>query len=710
MIKRALALFCLISLILASGINIYSYRPQSVSAANAANWQAGRIIDDGVFTDADAMSVTEIQNFLNEKVGTGGYGKTAGQCDTNGTAISEYGGGTRAEYGAAHGNPAPFTCLKDYYEVPKTSPGPGIPANNYGGVAIPAGAKSAAQLIWDAAHANNISPKVLLVTIQKESAGPLTTDDWPFRSQYTYAMGAHCPDSGPGGSANCDPNYAGFSIQISESASLLRWYLDNMDQPWWTYKKPGNNSILYNPNTGCGSSNVYIQSRATAALYTYTPYQPNQAALNNLYGTGDSCSAYGNRNFWRIFTDWFGTTYNADYTWKYQGQNVYTDSTKQIAINSYTEALAPNTRYYFTLKAMNNGNVSWKKGQIRLATYNPSDRQSRIYDSTWIGPGRAATMLEDTVAPGQTATFEFWVTIPNGYSGKEYFNLVNEGVTWMNDVGLNWVINTANYSWKYQGQNVYTDSTKQTAVDFYNQALAPNSRYYFTLKVQNNGNVAWKKNDTRIGLYRTAERTSLLYDTTWLTQSRPTTMKEDYVAPGQTATFEFWVKTPNSTFSGKEYFNIVREGVIWMNDPGLNWPLLTQSYSWKYQGQNVYTDSTKQTAVNSYTQKLVPNTRYFFTLNAQNTSNVAWRKGNIRLGTSRPSDHTSPIYDSAAWIGPSRAATILQDYVAPGQTATFEFWGTTPGANYTGKAYFNIVMEDIIWLNDPGLNWVINTN
>ncbi len=30
--------------------------------------------------------------------------------------------------------------------------------------------------------------------------------------------------------------------------------------------------------------------------------------MNNLYGTGDGCSAYGNRNFWRMYTDWFGST------------------------------------------------------------------------------------------------------------------------------------------------------------------------------------------------------------------------------------------------------------------------------------------------------------------------------------------------------------------------------------------------------------------
>jgi hypothetical protein len=303
MLKRTLFLTVSAAVIATGFLPMLTSTLPQAQAASASDWKAGRIIDDVLFMDKNSMNVSQIQAFLNSKVGTGGYGRVAGQCDTNGVGTSEYGGGTRAQYGAAHSNPAPFTCLKDYYEVPKTQPGPGIPASNYGGVAIPNGARSAAQLIWDAGQQYNISPKVLLTTIQKESRGPLTTDDWPFKSQYTYAMGAHCPDT-----AACDENYAGFSMQIYESARLFRYYIDNMSQSWWPYKKPGNNSVLYNPNTSCGSSNVFIESKATAALYTYTPYQPNQAALNNLYGSGDGCSAYGNRNFWRIYTDWFGST------------------------------------------------------------------------------------------------------------------------------------------------------------------------------------------------------------------------------------------------------------------------------------------------------------------------------------------------------------------------------------------------------------------
>lgn len=277
----------------------------NAAAARKEDWVAGNIVSDPIFTDNNSMSVQAIQDLLNRSIGG---------CDVYGTGkASEFGSSlTRAQYAKSRGWPGPpYTCLNLYYEVPKVSPGGSMPANNYSNPSSkPSGSQSAAWIIKDAANRYRISPKTLLVKIATESAGPLTHDKWPLFSQYRYAMGARCPDSGPGGSANCDGAYAGFSIQMYEAARLIRYYLDNMQQPWWSLKKPyQNNSILWNVvERGCGAGNVYIQNKATAALYTYTPYQPNQAALNNMYGTGDNCSAYGNRNFWRVFWDWFGNT------------------------------------------------------------------------------------------------------------------------------------------------------------------------------------------------------------------------------------------------------------------------------------------------------------------------------------------------------------------------------------------------------------------
>jgi hypothetical protein len=286
-------------IVLTAVLGFFLLRTGPTHALSGSDFKAGRIIDDFNFR-SNLTSVAQIQILLNNMLPS---------CDSSGQKTvfdATYGDTvTRATYGARRGNPVPFTCLKDYYENTDNK------ANNYGGQPIPVGAKSAAQIIWEAGNAYNINPQVLVVTLQKEQG--LLTDDWPFKNQFLYAMGAHCPDSGPGNSANCDPAYAGFSTQMQEAAKLYKYYIDNMSQAWWPYAKPGNRDVRFSPNAACSSSNVFIENQATAALYTYTPYQPNQAALNNLYGTGDACSSYGNRNFWRMYNDWFGPSIGEGY-------------------------------------------------------------------------------------------------------------------------------------------------------------------------------------------------------------------------------------------------------------------------------------------------------------------------------------------------------------------------------------------------------------
>jgi hypothetical protein len=258
-------------------------------AVSGSEWKAGNIVSDSIFYDNSSMSISDIQNFLNNKVPS---------CDSSGVKTSELGGGSRAQYGASRGYPAPFVCVRNYIENPSTH------ENNLSTNGQVSGGWPAAMIIKYAADTYRINPKILLVTIQKESS--MITDDWPLRVQYNAIMGYGCPDTGPNNSANCNSTYNGFYNQMMLSARQFRLYADNPQS--YRYKPYQNNTILYNPNTSCGSSNVYIEGLATAGLYNYTPYQPNTAALNNLYGTGDGCSAYGNRNFWRMYNDWFGGT------------------------------------------------------------------------------------------------------------------------------------------------------------------------------------------------------------------------------------------------------------------------------------------------------------------------------------------------------------------------------------------------------------------
>ena len=295
----------LLSLVILSllGVLLLSWG-NSASALSGNNFKPGRIIDDTVFFNASSMSSNEIQQFLEAKVPV---------CDSNGE--QPYAGTTRADYGASRGYPPPYTCLKDYTQNitaknPEDSLCNGITAANN---------VRASEIIYRVAQSCGVSPKVLIVLLQKEQS--LVTDDWPWSIQYRSATGYGCPDTGPNYSANCDASYYGFFNQVYLAARVYKYYAKYPDS--FNHIAGRNNYILYNPNTDCGGSNVFIENQATAGLYNYTPYQPNAAALNNLYGNGNNCSAYGNRNFWRMFNDWFGSTEGTPFFRLEDGNAIY---------------------------------------------------------------------------------------------------------------------------------------------------------------------------------------------------------------------------------------------------------------------------------------------------------------------------------------------------------------------------------------------------
>jgi hypothetical protein len=277
--KKLLFILTVSSFVFLGGV----FAPKA-DALSGSNFNAGRIMDNGIFFNGKTMSADSVQAFLNSKVPS---------CDTNGT--KPYGGTTRAAYGTSKGNPPPYKCLKNYTQNTTSRPAEAGLCNAYGG-----GNKTAAQIINDVGRACGINPKALIVLLEKEQS--LVTDDWPWAVQYQKATGFGCPDTAP-----CDAEFGAFFDQVYYAARQFKKY--ERDQTSFRYRSNRTNYIQYNPNAGCGGTNVFIQNQTTAGLYNYTPYQPNPEALNKLYGTGDGCSAYGNRNFWRLFHDWFGTVY-----------------------------------------------------------------------------------------------------------------------------------------------------------------------------------------------------------------------------------------------------------------------------------------------------------------------------------------------------------------------------------------------------------------
>lgn len=227
-----------------------------------SEFRPGHIISDTEFYKADAMSEAEIQSFLDAKVGV----CSNGQC---------------------------LNVLRQ--TVPSKARLVSDSTGNLRCDAFQGGADlRASTIIYRAQVACGISAKVILVTLQKEQG--LATSKAPSKAALDRAMGFACPDTAP-----CAVDSLGFGNQVYKGTLQLKTYKASRFG-----MQPGTRTIYWHPNAGCGSSTFAVENFATAALYNYTPYRPNAAAMNNLGGAGDACSSYGNRNFWVFYYSWFG--------------------------------------------------------------------------------------------------------------------------------------------------------------------------------------------------------------------------------------------------------------------------------------------------------------------------------------------------------------------------------------------------------------------
>ncbi|OJT22555.1 hypothetical protein BO221_22565 [Archangium sp. Cb G35] len=121
------------------------------------------------------------------------------------------------------------------------------------------GNKTAATLIVERSRAHAISPLYMLARIQIES-GLIQSGT---SNNLAKATGCGCPDSG-----GCNTSYSGFGNQVECGAAKIRNYLRDLDagRPTVSGWKVGLTKQTLDPCT------VTPATKATAALYTYTPW------------------------------------------------------------------------------------------------------------------------------------------------------------------------------------------------------------------------------------------------------------------------------------------------------------------------------------------------------------------------------------------------------------------------------------------------------
>lgn len=422
------------------------------------------------------------------------------------------------------------------------------------------GGRSAASIIYDAAHGHGeasgpppngcwygicintstgtVNPKVLLVTLQKEQSLITKTE----YSQYAldWAMGYGCFESG-----NWNEKYKGFTNQVEWGAWQLRYNYERAQGHGYSDYQVGQTMTFHDWN---GSHSVHLDNRATSSLYRYTPHVYN-----------------GNYNFANLYDQWFETP-------TYHGTIVY---------HKPHPSLWPGEAYKFEVRIRNTGTATWKRGQVNLGTDQARDRISGFLreggnPSGW-SSGNRIRMVESSVAPGEIGTFRFWMKVPSWFKPgtyREYFALVREGVAWFNYLDLYWNVRVKSETEKYTSRVTYQNSA-------YPKIKRGQSKK-FTLKVKNTGQKTWYRGRVNLGTDRPRDRITgfIREDRThhkasgWLYYNR-IKMKESSVAPGKTATFEFYMTAPSGMSPGvyKEYFRVVADGVKWLEDYGIYWEI-----------------------------------------------------------------------------------------------------------------------------------------
>ncbi|HRY59976.1 MAG TPA: N-acetylmuramoyl-L-alanine amidase [Patescibacteria group bacterium] len=219
------------------------------------------------------------------------------------------------------------------------------------------------------------------------------------------------------------------------------------------------------------------------------------------------------------------------------------------------------------IKVKNNGAATWKKGVVRLGTFEPMDRVSTFADTNWLSTNRIA-FAETEVAPGGIANFNFTINSSKDVGNYiEKFKLVAENIAWFG------VVIPINISIT-NPPVVSLPATPKIGDAFAYVSQSPHltlntgDTVQVWIDLKNTGDTNWEKNSlspVRLATNNPRDRTSAFIS------SNRISLNDNIVYPGNTTRFSFSITAPGTPGVYKEYFTLVRDGVSWFNDIGIYW-------------------------------------------------------------------------------------------------------------------------------------------
>ena len=376
--------------------------------------------------------------------------------------------------------------------------------------------------------------------------------------------------------------------------------------------------------------------------------------------------------------------------------------------------LTQGQSYNFVVKFKNTGQNTWQKNTIYLGTDQPRNRipefdctnlQNSSETTHWTSSNRIE-MQEDNVAPGEIATFSFWMSVPNNLGLGTYgesFRIVDTDSSWIEDSLVTWDVNVIRST--YQAQFVSQSSYP---------TIMPGDTAEMQVQFKNVGTATWYSNSSNPVLLATdkLQNESFLkeFNNNWINNYRITGMSQSVVNPGETATFSFSVKAPNIGYGNYHFYvRLVSEGLTWFENPDTNggawWNINIPKPTADWQGQSGNITSSPGQEVSA-------------SVIFKNTTGSTWGKdgtGAIHLATDKLRDESFlDSFKASSWLGDYRIASFSEDEVANGQNATFNFNLKVPSniAPGTYRFYTRLVSEGYSWFENPDTNggawWEVN--
>ena len=332
--------------------------------------------------------------------------------------------------------------------------------------------------------------------------------------------------------------------------------------------------------------------------------------------------------------------------------------TNQAAFVSQTvpAILTAGTTNPVSLSFRNTGTTTWTPaGSYALASLNPADNLN------W-GGNRVA--LAQTVAPGETALFNFNVVAPSSPGNYDFqWRLLQNGVGPFGSPSDNLVISVTALPQPVTNHATFVSASVPTIMAFGETNLV-------TVRMRNSGTTTWTP---QAGYSLASENPA--NNTTW-GGNRATF--EGFVAPGAVADFNFTVVAPTNvgSYNFQWQMNIDSSGrfgelssnlVIQVTGPPLD---------------------DAEFVSQSVTNRMIPGESYTAQVILRNTGNTTWSPQTFfNLGSQNPEDNTTWGY----------ARVELTNNVHPGQLAVFDIPVVAPTNTGTYPFQWRMVHDGVGW-------------